>query len=42
MPARIALPAGRYRVAAYGTDETGVYGNAGSVAARAVTFQVRR
>jgi hypothetical protein len=42
LPARIALPAGRYRIAAYGTDETGVYGNAGGVAARSVTFRVRR
>jgi hypothetical protein len=42
VPARIVLPPGRYRVTAYGTDETGIYGNSAPAAARSVTFTVRR
>ena len=42
VPARIALPAGRYRVTAYGADETGIYGNSARAAVRSVTFAVRR
>jgi hypothetical protein len=42
VPAGIALPAGRYRVTAYATDETGIYGNSARAAARSVRFAVRR
>ena len=42
LPARIVLPNGRYRVSAYGTDETGIYGNSAPYGARGVTFTVRR
>jgi hypothetical protein len=42
VPTRIALSAGRYRVTAYGTDETGISGNSARASARNVTFRVRR
>jgi hypothetical protein len=42
VPARIVLPSGRYRVTAYGTDETGIYGNSAPSSVRSVTFRVRR
>jgi hypothetical protein len=42
VPARIALSRGRYRVTAYGTDETGIYGNSARASMRSVTFRVRR
>ncbi|MDX6718688.1 MAG: hypothetical protein QOJ63_942 [Solirubrobacteraceae bacterium] len=42
VPARIALRSGRYRVTAYGTDETGIYGNSARASARSVRFRVRR
>jgi hypothetical protein len=35
------LPGGRYRATAYGTDETGIYGNSVRRSARSVTFRLR-
>jgi hypothetical protein len=33
------LPGGRYRVTAYGSDETGLYGNAAPGRAGSLTFR---
>jgi hypothetical protein len=42
VPGAIVLPGARYRVTAYGTDETGIYGNSARSSTRAVTFRLRR
>jgi hypothetical protein len=42
VPSRIVLVGGRYRVTAYGTDETGIYGNSARRSTRSVTFRLRR
>jgi hypothetical protein len=41
VPARAALRGGRYRVTAYGTDESGIYGNSAPASAGSVRFRVR-
>jgi hypothetical protein len=38
---RRALPGGSYRVTAYGTDDTGIYGNSARASARSLRFKVR-
>jgi hypothetical protein len=42
VPRKVVLSAGRYRVTAYGRDESGIYGNSAPFAARSITFRLSK